>query len=41
MLPSERRVAEAQDRGELVPPRSRVARAVDRLADRVLQEVSA
>jgi Flp pilus assembly CpaE family ATPase len=41
VLPSERRVAEAQDRGELVSQRSRVGRAVDRLAERVLQEVSA
>jgi hypothetical protein len=41
VIPTERRVAEAQDGGTLVPLRTRAGRAVDRLARRVLEEVSA
>ena len=39
-LPNERRVCIAQDRGELVPARSRMGRAVARLATNVLDKVS-
>jgi pilus assembly protein CpaE len=40
VLPHDRRVPAAQDRGELVPARSRVGRAVERLASAVLEGVS-
>ena len=41
VLPSERRVADVQDRGEPMPTRSRIGRAVARLAGRILTEGTA
>jgi Flp pilus assembly CpaE family ATPase len=38
VLPNERRVADAQDRGGLMPARSRIGRAVARLAARILED---
>ena len=38
VLPADPAVPGAQDRGELLPARSRLARAVDRLAASVLEE---
>jgi Flp pilus assembly CpaE family ATPase len=40
VLPFDRRVAAAQDRGELVPARCRAGRAIDRLARKVLEEAA-
>ncbi|HEY7399378.1 MAG TPA: hypothetical protein VH989_00615 [Actinomycetota bacterium] len=40
VLPFDRAVARAQDHGCLVPPRSRLGRAVDRLATRLLEEAN-
>jgi pilus assembly protein CpaE len=40
VVPSDRRVPIAQDRGELVPARSRTGRALDRLASLVLEETA-
>jgi hypothetical protein len=40
VLPNERRVADVQDRGDLMPMRGRIGRAVARLAARILPEES-
>jgi hypothetical protein len=41
VVPTDRSVPRAQDRGRLVPPRGRVGRAFARLADRVLESEDA
>ena len=39
VLPRDRRVGHAQDHGKLLPRRGRTGRAIDRLAQRLLEDV--